>query len=149
MMHNHQIGGRLGARAGSRRRQHRGMMSEINITPFVDVMLVLLVIFMVAAPLLTTGVDVSLPKAHSGTLSPEDAPLTVSIKAGGEVYVAKHPVTADKLAQKLIDITDGQTQATIFLRADKSIDYGSVMKIMGQMHKAGFTQISLITEHVD
>ncbi|MEL6265108.1 MAG: ExbD/TolR family protein [Pseudomonadota bacterium] len=140
---------------GGRRRglsRHRPM-AEINVTPFVDVMLVLLIIFMVAAPLLTVGVDVSLPESQAEALpSPETEPLTVSLDATGQIWLQEDPVTPGALAPRLEAIAAARIDAgqaaggAVFLRADRALDYGRVMEVMGALSAAGFRNISLVSD---
>ena len=130
---------------GSRRFQP---MSEINVTPFVDVMLVLLVVFMVTAPLLTVGVEVNLPKTSADSLPGEDEPLTVSIDAEGTLYLQELEITLDELIPKLQAIAAERENMRIFVRGDKAIDYGRVMLVMGTINAAGFTKVGLVTERL-
>ena len=120
-------------------------MSEINVTPFVDVMLVLLVVFMITAPLLTVGVEIDLPKAESEAISGDDEPLTVSIDAEGQLFLQESQIEIDELGPKLIAITGENPEARIFIRGDKAIDYGRVMQVMSTINMAGFTKVALIT----
>jgi biopolymer transport protein TolR len=131
------------------RRARRGRahpMSEINVTPFVDVMLVLLIVFMVTAPLLTVGVPVDLPKTHAQALGQDREPLTVSLRRDGKVYLQNTMVPEDALVAKLTAIAANGYDQRIFVRADKSVDYGSVMEVMGLLNEAGFTHIGLVTD---
>jgi biopolymer transport protein TolR len=130
---------------GSRRFQP---MSEINVTPFVDVMLVLLVVFMVTAPLLTVGVEVNLPKTTADSLPGDDEPLTVSIDAEGTLYLQELEITLDELIPKLRAIAAERENMRIFVRGDKAIDYGRVMLVMGTINAAGFTKVGLVTEPI-
>ncbi len=120
-------------------------MSEINVTPFVDVMLVLLVVFMITAPLLTVGVEIDLPKAEAESLSGDDEPLTVSIDAEGQLFLQETQIALDELGPKLIAITGENPEARIFIRGDQAIDYGRVMQVMSTINMAGFTKVALIT----
>ena len=121
-------------------------MSDINVTPFVDVMLVLLVIFMVTAPLLTVGVELDLPKTKAGPIKGQDEPLAVSVDAEGKVYIQDTEVPLDTLAPRLMAITGENPDVRIFIRGDKNIDYGRVMHVMGVINAAGFTKVALVTE---
>ena len=125
-----------------------GMMSEINMTPLVDVMLVLLIIFMVSAPLLTVGVPLDLPQTQAKTLDQDKEPLTVSVNGKGEVYLQNTEIPLDELVPKLKAITDarGGAEERIFVRGDRQVDYGSVMKVMGRISAAGFRRVALVTE---
>ncbi len=128
-----------------RRRTHRPM-SEINVTPMVDVMLVLLIIFMVTAPLLTVGVPVDLPKTKASMIPGQDEPLTITVDGEGRIYLQETELDLEALAPRLIAITSNNPDVRIFLRFDKTIRYGRVMKVMGTVNGAGFTKIALITE---
>ena len=135
---------------GSRRGRGRGgaaPMSEINVTPFVDVMLVLLIIFMVAAPLLTVGVPLELPKTKAEPLPQEqEEPLTVNLDAAGKIYIQKTEITAEELITKLTAIAAQRESKKIFLRADRTLDYGIVMEVMGDLNAGGFKSIGLVTD---
>ena len=134
-------------RSGRRSRRERTLpMSEINVTPFVDVMLVLLVIFMVTAPLLTIGVPVDLPKAQASLLQEPDEPLSVSIDYEGRVFLQDSEINLEKLTARLIAVTGANPDIRIFVRGDKAIDYGRVMRVMGTINAAGFNKVALITE---
>ena len=117
-----------------------------NVTPFVDVMLVLLVIFMITAPMMTTGVQVDLPKAASKPVPGNDEPLTISIKKDGDVYIQKNKVEVDELAQKITAIAGENKDIRLFVRGDSNVDYGRIMKVVGEINAGGFTKVSLITE---
>jgi len=121
-------------------------MSEINVTPFVDVMLVLLIVFMVTAPLLTVGVDVDLPKATSSPLPGQDEPLTITVNRNGAVYLQESEIALDDLGPRLIAIIEAKPETRIFVRGDKIIDYGRVMEVVGSIHDAGIAKVSLVTE---
>ncbi len=128
-----------------RARRGRSMMSQINVTPFVDVMLVLLVVFMITAPLLTVGVPVELPKSTAPEISGEDEPLAVSINAAGLIFLGDSEIALEELGPRLVAVTDRNPDARIFVRGDKSIDYGMVMAVMGALAESGFTNLALIT----
>ena len=133
----------------SRERGHRGRrrpMSEINVTPFVDVMLVLLIVFMVTAPLLTVGVPVDLPKTHAQALGQDREPLAVTVKRDGRIFIQNTPVGEEELTAKLAAIAANGYDQRIFVRGDKSVDYGRVMQVMGLLSAAGFTHIGLVTD---
>jgi len=121
-------------------------MAEINVTPFVDVMLVLLIIFMVSAPMMTQGVDVSLPEASSKSLPTDDQSLTISIKKNGEIFINTYQVTIDALKEKLTIIFDGQMDKQVYLRADKDVAYGLVVRVMSEIKNAGVQKLGMITE---
>ena len=121
-------------------------MSEINVTPFVDVMLVLLIIFMVTAPLLTVGVQVDLPESAADSLPDDQEPLTISVNAKGEIYIQEHLVTYQKMVPKLLAIAKNRTDTRIYVRGDKNINYGRVLEVMGTLSGAGFSKVALISE---
>lgn len=132
--------------AGGRSRAYRPM-SEINVTPFVDVMLVLLVVFMVAAPLLTSGVPVDLPKSDAKAITQEDnKPLEVSIKKGGEIYIGETEVKEARLINMLSAMTNNDPERRIYIRADQTLDYGQVMRVLGSLNGAGFRKVALLSE---
>ena len=132
---------------GSRGRRKRSpAMSEINVTPFVDVMLVLLIVFMVTAPLLTVGVPVDLPKTRAPALGQDREPLSVSITKDGKIYLQKQLVPEDELVPKLQAISNNGYDQRIFVRGDTSANYGRVMTVMGMLSAAGFTHIGLVTD---
>ena len=135
-----------GGPRGRHGRSNRRPMSEINVTPMVDVMLVLLIVFMVAAPLLTVGVPVDLPKTQAPTINEQKEPLVVSINAQGQIYVQETPIESDALLPKLQAITENNQDATIYVRGDKGINYGRVMEVMGLIASAGYSKVSLIAE---
>ncbi len=130
---------------GSGKRRYQPM-AEINVTPFVDVMLVLLVVFMVTAPLLTVGVEVDLPESSANNLPGDDEPLTVTIDSSGQLYLQELEITLDELVPKLRAISAERTDMRIFVRGDKAIDYGRVMLVMGTINAAGFSKVGLVTE---
>ncbi len=139
--------GQGGGRRGRRRGGSHKPMSEINVTPFVDVMLVLLIIFMVAAPLLTVGVPIELPKTAANPLPTEDnQPLTLTLAADGRVILQESEVPLDQLISKLRAIVAERNDDKIFLRADDSIPYEAVMQIMGALNQGGFHKIGLVTD---
>ena len=121
-------------------------ISEINVTPFVDVMLVLLIIFMVTAPLLTVGVQVDLPETSADTLPEETEPLTVTINAKGEIFIQETKVEYEKIIAKIMAVSNNRTDTRIFVRGDKTINYGRVLEIMGMLSGSGFTKVALISE---
>ena len=121
-------------------------MSEINVTPFVDVMLVLLVVFMVTAPLLTAGVKVDLPTTQTSVITESDEPLSVSIDSVGRIFLQDTEIPLDKLSARLIAVTGANPDIRIFVRGDKVIGYGRVMQVMGTINSAGFRKVALITE---
>lgn len=129
---------------GKRRTTH--VPPQINVTPLVDVMLVLLVIFMVTAPLLTVGVSVDLPKTNASPLSEKDEPLTITVDSEGTVYLQESPIELEVLIPRLMAITGENMEARIYLRGDKSISYGKIMEVMGAVNSAGFKRVALLTE---
>ncbi len=134
-------------RNGAARRRGRGRpLSEINVTPFVDVMLVLLIVFMVTAPLLTVGVPVDLPKTKAAALNQDTEPLAVTIDKGGKIYLQNTPITEEELVPKLEAIAQNGYDQRIFVRGDASVDYGKVMEVMGLLSSAGFKRIGLVTD---
>jgi biopolymer transport protein TolR len=129
----------------ARRRVYRPM-SEINVTPMVDVMLVLLVIFMITAPLLTVGVPVDLPQTEASPLVEPAEPLVVTVDAEGKIYLQDTETPLETLVAKLVAITDAKPDTRIFLRGDRTIAYGKIMEVMGTVNAAGLTRVALITE---
>jgi biopolymer transport protein TolR len=123
--------------------RNRGVLSEINVTPFVDVMLVLLVIFMVTAPLLQQGIDVNLPKAKGKNLPPEER-ITLVVKKGGAIYMNENPVSITEMRHKLEAIS--KLNPNVFLKADRDVPYGFVVEIMGEIKEAGIEKLGMITE---
>jgi biopolymer transport protein TolR len=141
------IGG--GSSGGGRRHYRRAnVMSEINVTPMVDVMLVLLIIFMVSAPLLTVGVPLDLPQTAAKSLDQDKEPLTVSVQLSGKVFLNNTEIAVEELVPKLKAITDarGGSDERIFVRGDTKVDYGTVMRVMGRLSAAGFKRVALVTE---
>jgi biopolymer transport protein TolR len=138
------INGNHGGRRSWRSRMRPN--ADINITPMVDVMLVLLIIFMVTAPLLTAGVAVDLPKTRAKLLSQDKEPLTITIEKSGKVFLQETEVTPEELVPRLTAIAENGYDQRIFVRGDKSVDYGTVMQVMGELNAAGFRRIGLVTE---
>ncbi len=140
-----QMGAGTQTRGGSRfRRRFYTPMSEINVTPLVDVMLVLLIIFMVAAPLMNVGVPVDLPKTSADPIQGQDEPLVVSVKAKGEVFLGDTEYSVDDLITKLKAVQAEKPDQRIFVRGDKAVDYGRVMEVLGALRAAGFTKAGLV-----
>lgn len=133
---------------GRRRRGRHMPMAEINVTPMVDVMLVLLIIFMVSAPLLTVGVPIDLPQTQAKGLDQDKEPLTVSVNVKGEVYLQNSEIKIEDLVPKLKAITEarGGGDERIYVRGDRNVDYGTVMRVMGRLSAAGFRRVALVTE---
>jgi biopolymer transport protein TolR len=135
------------SRNGNGKARYRPM-SEINVTPMVDVMLVLLVIFMVAAPLLTVGVPVDLPQTQAPAINQPQEPLVITVNAQGKLFLQNAAIDDDQLIPRLQAITQTNNKADIYVRADQAINYGRVMQVMGMVSAAGFDKVSLITEPV-
>jgi biopolymer transport protein TolR len=137
-----------GRRRGRRGRDSRAPMSEINVTPLVDVMLVLLIIFMVTAPLLKAAVPIELPESRAKAMSEEAQQLTITIRRDGVIYLEDAPLSPGELADRLAAVPAGPDgrPPLVTLRADRAIDYGTVMGVMGELNRAGFTSISLVTD---
>ena len=138
----------MGPILGPGRRGRRSPMSEINVTPMVDVMLVLLIIFMVTAPLLTAGVQVDLPESKAAALEQDQEPVAISIDPAGTVFVDDAPVPGDALGERLRQIAAGSRQEggpRIYLRADRGLDYGRVMQVMGEIDRAGLRRVALVS----
>ena len=133
---------------GRRRHQRANVMAEINVTPMVDVMLVLLIIFMVSAPLLTVGVPLDLPQTAAKSLDQDKEPLTLSVQATGKVFLNNTEMPIEDLIPKLKAITEarGGADERIFVRGDTKADYGTVMRVMGRLSAAGFRRVALVTE---
>ena len=123
-------------------------MSEINVTPFVDVMLVLLVVFMVTAPLLAVGVPVDLPNSDAPPLTSSEEPLTIAIDAEGQLYLQETAIVLEELVPRLLAIAENGYEERIYVRADQSIDYGTVMVVMGHVKASGFHKIGLVAEPI-
>ncbi len=144
------MGASIGQNTSQRRRgkrRRRVPMAEINVTPFVDVMLVLLIIFMVAAPMLTVGVPVELPKTAANALpSEKEEPLTVTLTASGEILIQETPTAADALIPKLRAIALERSSDRVYLRADGAISYEAVVQVMGALNAGGFSNIGLVTD---
>jgi len=121
-------------------------MSDINVTPFVDVMLVLLIVFMVTAPMLTVGVPVNLPDSNADSLPDDKEPLTLTINSKGEIFIQKTKVGFSELIPKLLAIAKNRTDTRIYVRGDKNIDYWRVMEVMGKLSGSGFSKVALISE---
>ena len=121
-------------------------MSEINVTPFVDVMLVLLIVFMVTAPLLTVGVPVDLPQSQAKSLGEERQPLTITINGDGQIFIQEQEIELRTLVERLRAIADVSEDTRIYVRGDKAIAYGTIMEVMGTINAAGFNRVALVTE---
>ena len=142
----------MGPILGPGRRGRRSPMAEINVTPMVDVMLVLLIIFMVTAPLLATGVQVDLPESKAAALDQEREPVSISIDAQGAIFVDDAPVAADMLGARLEQVRAASPEEggpRIFLRADRGLDYGEVMRVIGEINRAGLRRVALVSTQAD
>jgi biopolymer transport protein TolR len=126
----------------------RFLNSEINVTPFVDVMLVLLIIFMVTSPMLVTGVQVDLPPTKSGALASQTDPIVVSIRKDGDIYIMDTKVSLQELNAKLKAIVKEKKDARVFVRGDKNINYGKAMEVFGMIYSSGFVNVALVTQSV-
>jgi biopolymer transport protein TolR len=141
-------GASAGVTVGKRRHRRKPVMAEINVTPMVDVMLVLLIIFMVSAPLLTVGVPIDLPQSQAKSLDTDKEPLTVSVNTKGQVYLQNSEIKIEELIPKLQAIAQarGGNDERIYVRGDRKVDYGTVMRVMGRLSAAGFRRVALVTE---
>jgi biopolymer transport protein TolR len=140
------VGGAKGAGGGRRRRGgRRSAISEINVTPLVDVMLVLLIIFMVAAPMMTVGVPIDLPETQAKAMNADTQPITVSVNPAGEIFLQETPIAIDEVVPKLEAIATTGYNERIYVRGDTSADYGTVMKVMARISAAGFKNLGLVT----
>ena len=124
-------------------------MSEINVTPFVDVMLVLLIVFMVTAPLLTVGIKVDLPNVKATALTDIKDPIEITVKLDGEVYIGESKVEVENLIPRLNAITEQNTEARIYIRGDRVVAYGRIMEIMSIINSAGYIKVALITQNLE
>ncbi|MEJ8574081.1 protein TolR [Microbaculum marinum] len=142
------MGASFAANNGSRRRrgQRYRPMSEINVTPFVDVMLVLLIVFMVTAPLLTVGVPIDLPESQAKPLEGQKEPLTISVDNEGRVFLQDTQIKIEELVPKLTAVAEQGVEERVFVRGDRTVDYGTVMRVMGRLNSAGFRRIALVTD---
>lgn len=137
-------GGAAGGRRG-RRRARGGVMSEMNMTPFIDVMLVLLIIFMVSAPMMTVGVPVDLPETRAKAMEGQTQPITVSLDAQGRIFIQDAELKIDDLVPKLQAIAKNGLDERVFVRGDKATDYGTILKVMGRLNDAGYKKIGLVS----
>ncbi|HEX5777267.1 MAG TPA: protein TolR [Xanthobacteraceae bacterium] len=140
------MGAGISNNQGRGRRRRPAMMAEINVTPFVDVMLVLLIVFMVAAPLLTVGVPIDLPESQAKSMDQDREPLTVSVNDKGQVFLQNTEIAVEDLVPKLKAIGKGGTDERIYVRGDRKVDYGTVMRVMGRLSAAGYRRVALVTE---
>ena len=138
-----------GGRQGSRRRGRNARLNaEINVTPLVDVMLVLLIVFMIAAPLLSVGVPIELPKTDAKALPSEQEPITITVDFDGKVFIQEDEITLDDLTSRLVAVSANGYEERIYLRADQDSDYGVVMKVMARVNSAGFSNLGLVTDPI-
>ncbi|MDQ0321766.1 biopolymer transport protein TolR [Pararhizobium capsulatum DSM 1112] len=142
------VGGSNGSGGGRRRRggRNKAIMSEINVTPFVDVMLVLLIIFMVAAPMMTVGVPIDLPETQAKALNSETQPITISVKSDGQIFLQETPIPVEEVAAKLEAIATTGYSERIFVRGDATSPYGVIADVMSRIQEAGFKNIGLVTQ---
>jgi biopolymer transport protein TolR len=138
----------INARRGRRGSRH-GAISEINVTPLVDVMLVLLIVFMVAAPLMTVGVPIELPKTAAKSMNTQTEPLFISVQQDGKVFLMETEISLDDLTSKLQALAKNGNEEQLFVRADTATQYGKVMEVMGQLNSAGYKKIGLVTTTED
>ena len=139
---------RGGSSVSRSRKQSYRPMAEINVTPFVDVMLVLLIVFMVSAPMLTVGVPVNLPKADGQAVGQPQDPISITVAVDGRLFVDEEEVKLELIRQKLSDLTDEDLERKIFIRGDKDVAYGEVVKAMAEITNAGYTKIALVSEPI-
>jgi biopolymer transport protein TolR len=137
--------GNKGGKGGRRSRRKGALMSEINVTPMVDVMLVLLIIFMVAAPLMTVGVPIDLPETQAKAMNVDTQPLTISVDKDGGVFIMETPIPIDELVVKLQKVAEQGYEQRIFVQGDKAADYGTVIKVMALISSAGFKNLGLVS----
>jgi biopolymer transport protein TolR len=138
-----------GGRARYALRRRHQPITDINVTPLVDVMLVLLIVFMVTAPLLTVGVQVDLPKVQNEPITTQEEPLVVSVQKDGNIALMQTPIEIGQLVPRLLAITSNKPDTQVYLRGDRTIAYGRIMEVMGTLTGAGFTKVALITELPD
>jgi biopolymer transport protein TolR len=143
------MGASIGTGSNVKRRTRGALTAEINVTPLVDVMLVLLIIFMVAAPMLVSGVQVDLPESSASPVAGQDEPLSITIDSKGTVYLMDTPITLAELAPKLRAVTREKMDTRIFVSGDQAIHYGAVIAVMDAISQAGFTKVALITAIAD
>jgi biopolymer transport protein TolR len=131
---------------GNKTRGRGRLMSEINVTPMVDVMLVLLIIFMITSPMLVAGIEVDLPETKSSPISGQDTPIVISLNKQGEIFITETKIPAVELVAKLTNITQEKKDTRIFVKGDKNLSYGKIVEIMAEIHNAGFTKVALISD---
>lgn len=140
------MGAQIQQNQRSKRSRRFNNMSDINVTPFVDVMLVLLIVFMVTAPLMTVGISVDLPEAEASSINEKTEPLTISVNDKGEIYLQETQVELDQLIPRLKAITEENNETRIFVRGDHKINYGAVVQVMGALNTSGFNKVALLAE---
>lgn len=140
------MGAQVQQRTRSKRSSRFTSMSDINVTPFVDVMLVLLIVFMVTAPLMTVGISVDLPEAEASSINEKTEPLTISVTDKGEIYLQETQVDLEQLVPRLKAITEENNDARIFVRGDHKINYGAIVQVMGALNTAGYNKVALLAE---
>lgn len=138
----------VGSNSGRRRHRRTGLNAEINVTPLVDVMLVLLIVFMVAAPLLSVGVPIELPKTDAKSLPSQTEPITITVNSEGDIFIQETEIALDDVATRLVAISNNGYDERIYLRGDGQADYESVMKVMARVNAAGFSNLGLVTDPV-
>lgn len=138
----------VGRNSGRRRHRRTGLNADINVTPLVDVMLVLLIVFMVAAPLLSVGVPIELPKTDAKSLPSQTEPITITVNSDGEVFIQETEIALEDIATRLIAVSNNGYDERIYLRGDGQADYESVMKVMARVNAAGFSNLGLVTDPV-
>ena len=143
------MGASLQKQASHKKRRKASAISEINMTPFIDVMLVLLIVFMVTAPLIHVGVPVNLPKTSAPPIQDADEPLTVTMNAAGSIFIQETEIPENALTAKLLQITKENKETKIYIKGDKTRSYGDIMRIMGIIYAAGFTKVMLLGEAID
>ncbi len=143
------LGGKANWARGYAGRRKFSPVAEINVTPMVDVMLVLLIIFMVTAPLLTVGVEVDLPQTKAEAMDKPEEPLVVTVKKDGAIFILESPVTLDQLGPRLKAITAAKPDTVIYVRGDRAADYGSFASVLAELQAAGLTKIGLVTDALD
>ena len=134
-----------GGRRGRRGRVRKGPMADMNMTPFIDVMLVLLIIFMVAAPMMTVGVPVDLPETRAKAMEGQTQPITVSVDGQGRIFIQDAELKLDELVPKLQAIAKNGVEERVFVRGDRTTDYGTILRVMGRLNDAGFKKIGLVS----
>ena len=138
----------VGRNSGRRRHRRTSLNADINVTPLVDVMLVLLIVFMVAAPLLSVGVPIELPKTDAKSLPSQTEPITISVNSAGEIFIQETQIALEDVAPRLVAISNNGYDERIYLRGDGQVNYEAVMKVMASVNAAGFSNLGLVTDPV-